>query len=156
VALGVDDRGGGLTQRGDDLPGPVLVGGVQLEDTLAVADEVLCPLPDVGELGVELVPAGVVVADQVAGVTLQDAQIGDGGLGPGADRGVVDQPRVGGAHGDRVRRCSLKPAGLATPGKVTNPRWSGLPHGGTTDGRYAPAQGPPGAAHRPAPGHRSG
>ncbi len=68
-----------------------------------MANQVGCALSDAGELGVELVPAGVVVADQVTGVTLHDAQGGDRGLGSGADRRVPDQPRIRGAHGDRVR-----------------------------------------------------
>jgi hypothetical protein len=75
VALGMGrgDRGGGLAQHGDDLSGPLLLGGVQLQDAFGVADQVCCALLNPRELGVELVPAGVVVADQVAGVALQHA-----------------------------------------------------------------------------------
>lgn len=40
VGGGFGDRGGGLAEHGDDLPGPVLVGGVQLQDAFAVADQV--------------------------------------------------------------------------------------------------------------------
>jgi len=68
-----------------------------------VADQVGCALLDAGELGVELVVAGVVVADQVASVAIEDAQSGQGGFGSGADRRVVHQPRIRGTHGDRVR-----------------------------------------------------
>ena len=59
-------------------------------------------LPDPGELGVELMPTGIVIADQVPGVAGQHTQPREGGLGAGADRGVPHQPRVGGAHRDRV------------------------------------------------------
>jgi hypothetical protein len=93
--VGGGDRGVGLAQHGDDFCGPVLLGGIQFEDTFGVADQVRCASLDTGELGVELVPAGVVVADQVAGVALQYAQSGEGGFGSGADRGIPDQPRIG-------------------------------------------------------------
>ena len=70
VGGGLGDRGGGLAEHGDDVAGPVLLGGVQLQDTFGVADQVGCALLDPGELGVELVPAGVVIANQIAGVTV--------------------------------------------------------------------------------------
>jgi hypothetical protein len=41
-----------------------------------------CALPEAGEPGVELLPARVVVSDKIAGVTVHDAQSGEGGLGP--------------------------------------------------------------------------
>jgi hypothetical protein len=62
VGGGVGDRGGGFAEHGADVCGPVLLGGVQLQDAFGVADQMGCALPDSGELGVELVPAGVVVA----------------------------------------------------------------------------------------------
>ena len=54
-----------------------------------------------GALG--LVPTDVVISDQVPGVAVEYTQSGEGGLGSGADRGIPDQPRIGGAHRDRVR-----------------------------------------------------
>ena len=41
VGLGGGDRGGGLAQHRDDLPGPLLLGGVALQDGFGVADQVL-------------------------------------------------------------------------------------------------------------------
>ena len=38
--LGGGDRGGGLAQHRDDLPGPLLLGGVALQDAFGVADQV--------------------------------------------------------------------------------------------------------------------
>ena len=67
-----------------------------------VADEVRCALLHSGQVRVELVPAGVVVAHQVAVPALEDAEVGDGWLGTGGHPGVVDQPRIGRTHGDRV------------------------------------------------------
>jgi hypothetical protein len=49
----------------------LLVGGVKLQHAFAVANQVCCALLDTVELGVELVPAGVVVADQVTGVAVE-------------------------------------------------------------------------------------
>ena len=86
-----------------ELTSPFLLGGVQLQDACGVADQVGYALLDTGELGVELVPAGVIISDQVSGVAVQDSQAREGVFGSGADRGVPDQSRVGGAHGDRVR-----------------------------------------------------
>ena len=86
-----------------ELTSPVLLGGVQLQHACGVANQVRYALLDAGELGVELVPAGVIISDQVPGVALKDPQAREGVVGSGADRGVVDQPRVRGAHGDRVR-----------------------------------------------------
>jgi hypothetical protein len=37
---GGGDRGGGLPEHVDDLPGPLLLGGMQLEDAFGVADQV--------------------------------------------------------------------------------------------------------------------
>ncbi|MGH3801050.1 MAG: hypothetical protein ACRDTD_13100 [Pseudonocardiaceae bacterium] len=39
VGGGLGDRGGDLAEHGDDLAGPVLLGGVQFEDILGVADQ---------------------------------------------------------------------------------------------------------------------
>ena len=86
-----------------ELTSPFLLGGVQFQDACGVADQVRYALLDTGELGVELVPAGVIISDQVPGVALKDPQAREGVFGSGTDRGVVDQPRVRGAHGDRVR-----------------------------------------------------
>ena len=77
--IGLGGCGRGLAQHADDLPGPLLLGGVQFENAFGVTDQVRGALPDPGELGVELVPADVVVTDQVAGVALEHAQIGEGG-----------------------------------------------------------------------------
>jgi len=41
VGVGGGDRGGGVTEHVDDLPGPLLLGGVELEDAFGVADQVL-------------------------------------------------------------------------------------------------------------------
>jgi hypothetical protein len=74
VVTGGLDRGGGLAQDAADLPGPGLPLRVQFQHARAVADQVSCALLHPGELGVELVPAGVVVADQVAMPAFQHAQ----------------------------------------------------------------------------------
>jgi len=54
---------------------------VQLEDALAVSDEVSYALLHPGQVWVELVPADVVVAYQEAMPVIQDAEISDRGLG---------------------------------------------------------------------------
>jgi len=38
--VGDGDRGGGLAQHRDDLAGPLLLGGVALQDAFGVADQV--------------------------------------------------------------------------------------------------------------------
>jgi hypothetical protein len=56
VGGGLGDRGGGLAQHGDDLAGPVLLGGVQFEDALGVADQMGCTLADAGPAKVNRLP----------------------------------------------------------------------------------------------------
>ncbi len=63
--------------------------------TPSAANQVGYALLDSAELGVELVPAGVVVSDQVAGVAPQHTQARHVGLGTGPHRGVGDQPCIG-------------------------------------------------------------
>lgn len=67
------DRPVGLAQDLADLFGPVLLVGVQGMDAFEVARDVLAALLHPGELGVELGPAGVVVADQDPGVAVHHA-----------------------------------------------------------------------------------
>jgi hypothetical protein len=50
---------------------------MQFEDASQVADQVGTALLDAGQAGVELVPAGVVVADEVPGPAVQDAKFRD-------------------------------------------------------------------------------
>ena len=84
VGNGLGDGGGCLAQHTDDLPGPLLLSRVQLKHTFGVAEQMSRALLDSGELDVELVAAGIVVADQVTGVARKHAQAGEGGLGPGS------------------------------------------------------------------------
>ena len=82
----------GLAQDLADLFGPVLPVGVQFVHALEVADSVLAALLHPGELGVELGPAGVVVADQDPAVAVHYAQVLDRLSRAGGRRGVPDQP----------------------------------------------------------------
>jgi hypothetical protein len=55
----------GLAEHGDDLAGPFLPIRVEFEHACAVADDVRAALLHSGQVRVELVPAGVVVAHQI-------------------------------------------------------------------------------------------
>lgn len=102
---GCVDSLGGRAQHSDDLAGPVLPARVQFQHALAVADDVAAALLNSSQMSVELVPAGVVLTHQETAPALEDIKVGDRGLGARGHRGIPDQPGVGGAQGDRVRRA---------------------------------------------------
>jgi hypothetical protein len=95
AGLGLLNGGVRLAQHGSDLTGPGLPLRVQVQHALGVADDVGAALLHAGKPGVELVPAGVVIADQVAGEPVEHTQVGDRLLRPGAGRGVPRQTLVG-------------------------------------------------------------
>ncbi len=72
----------GLAEDLADLFGPVLPVRVQIVHALEVARQVGTALLHPGELGVELRPAGVVIADQVPAIPIQHAQALDRLAGP--------------------------------------------------------------------------
>jgi hypothetical protein len=107
------DRTAGFFEDLADVAGPALPVRVQGVDAVEVAEDVLAALLHPGELGVELGPAVVVVADQVPGIAVQDAQAFDRLAGPRGRGGVPDQPLAGGADGDHLRAARQHRAVLA-------------------------------------------
>jgi hypothetical protein len=83
--------------------GPGLLGGVRVENTLQVAEKVRYALRNPGGLGVELVPARVLIAHEIAAVVTQDSEITQRDRRAGRQCPVPHQAFLRGAHGDHVR-----------------------------------------------------
>jgi hypothetical protein len=75
AGLGLGNGLVGLAQDLPDIPRPGLPVGVQVQHALQVADQVSSDLAHPGQIGVELVPAPVAVADQVAMPAVQHPEV---------------------------------------------------------------------------------